>query len=102
MMTSDKSTILNNMLHDDMIDFLYFYRDLLKTYEVTDVDSGKEIAEDLLELQKELHQKMVGNENNEEWKVLSDFHYDFRQIRRRILNDTGRLAMKLKREKSNG
>lgn len=45
---------------------------------------------------------MVGNENNEEWKVLSDFHYDFRQIRRRILNDTGRLAMKLKREKSNG
>ena len=92
--------ILNGMKGDDLEDFLIFYRDLLKTYEVTDVNSGKEIAEDLLELQKEIHQKMVGNDNNEEWKVLSDFHYDFRQIRRRILNDTGKLAMRIKREKA--
>lgn len=69
----------------------------LESVQITSVPFGREFAEAILKEQKALHLQMVGLYDNEKWKVLSDRHYDLRQIRIRTLTITGKMAIKQKR-----
>ena len=69
----------------------------LESVKITSVPFGKEFAEAIQKEQKAIHLQMVGLYDNEKWKVLSDRHYDLRQIRIRTLTITGKMAIEHKR-----
>lgn len=79
------------------MDYVAFYRD----YQVVSVNEGNDVAKRILDRQLEVHRLMNKTSSNSEWEALSDEHYELRKIRHRILNDTGRLALRIKRDKSN-
>lgn len=70
----------------------------LQNYKVVDIEDGKKISEQILKRSKKIHGKMKGLHDNVKWQRLADEHYDLRQVYRRILTDTGKLAIKRKRE----
>ena len=65
--------------------------------EVTSVEQGKQLAEDILQEQLALHREMVGLYDNARWEALSDRHYDLRKIRYTILHVTGNMTIDQKR-----
>lgn len=73
----------------------------LRAIKITDVEKGKKLAADILKEQLELHRQMIGLTDNAKWQLLSDRHFYLRKERRRILHDTGLLAIKCKRASSN-
>lgn len=86
-------TVRSNGLHAEYL--------WLENYKVTDVEEAKGIAAEILKEQHDIHKRMIKAaeaEDNDLWKSLSDTHFDLRKIRQRILNEAGKLAMKLKRE----
>ena len=92
MYTSDRvfrvTSIMN--IHDMTIEQLL-------NVEVTSVEQGKRLAEDILQEQLAIHREMIGLYNNEKWQVLSDRHYDLRKIRHAVLHLTGKIAIEQKR-----
>lgn len=69
----------------------------LLNVEVTSVEQGKQLAEDILQEQLAIHREMVGLYDNERWQALSDRHYDLRKIRHAVLHLTGKMAIERKR-----
>lgn len=65
--------------------------------EVTSVEFGKQLAEEILREQLAIHREMVGLYDNEKWQKLSDRHYDLRKIRIAVLTLTGKMAIARKR-----
>jgi hypothetical protein len=69
----------------------------LLNVEVTSVEQGKQLAEDILQEQLAIHREMIGLYDNEKWQLLSDRHYDLRKIRHAVLHLTGKMAIEQKR-----
>jgi hypothetical protein len=69
----------------------------LLNVEVTSVEQGKRLAEDILQEQLSIHRQMIGLYDNTKWQELSDRHYDLRKIRIAVLTLTGKMAIELKR-----
>jgi len=69
----------------------------LLNVEVTSVEQGKQLAEDILQEQLAIHREMVGQYDNVKWQKLSDRHYDLRKIRIAVLTLTGKMAIARKR-----
>lgn len=69
----------------------------LMDIEITSVEQGKLLAEDILQEQLAIHREMVGLYDNEKWQTLSDRHYDLRKIRIAVLTMTGKMAIARKR-----
>jgi hypothetical protein len=69
----------------------------LLNVEVTSVEQGKQLAEDILQEQLAIHREMIGLYDNEKWQLLSDRHYDLRKIRHAVLHLTGKMAIERKR-----
>lgn len=69
----------------------------LLNVEITSVEFGKQLAEDILQEQLAIHREMVGLYDNEKWQMLSDRHYDLRKIRHAVLHLTGKMAIECKR-----
>lgn len=69
----------------------------LLNVEVTSVEQGKQLAEDILQEQLAIHREMVGLYDNKKWQELSDRHYDLRKIRHAVLHLTGKMAIDQKR-----
>lgn len=69
----------------------------LLNVEIMSVEQGKQLAEDILQEQLDIHRAMVGLYNNEKWQELSDRHYDLRKIRHAVLHITGKMAIERKR-----
>jgi hypothetical protein len=73
----------------------------LRAIKITDVEQGKKLAADILEEQLSLHRQMIGLTDNMKWQALSNRHFYLRRERRRILHETGLLAIKLKQASTN-
>lgn len=69
----------------------------LMDIEITSVEQGKQLAEDILQEQLAIHRAMIGLYDNAKWQVLSDRHYDLRKIRIAVLTLTGKMAIERKR-----
>lgn len=69
----------------------------LMDIEITSVEQGKQLAEDILQEQLAIHREMIGLYDNAKWQVLSDRHYDLRKIRIAVLTLTGKMAIERKR-----
>lgn len=69
----------------------------LLSVEVTSVEFGKQLAEDILQEQLAIHRAMVGLYDNVKWQELSGRHYDLRKIRHAVLHLTGKMAIERKR-----
>jgi hypothetical protein len=69
----------------------------LLNIEVTSVEQGKQLAEDILQEQLAIHREMIGLYDNEKWQILSDRHYDLRKIRHVVLHLTGKMAIENRR-----
>jgi hypothetical protein len=65
----------------------------LLNVEVTSVEQGKQLAEDILQEQLDIHHQMIGLYDNAKWQELSDRHYDLRKIRHAVLHLTGKMAI---------
>jgi hypothetical protein len=69
----------------------------LLNVEVTSVEQGKQLAEDILQEQLAIHREMIGLYDNEKWQMLSDRHYYLRKIRHAVLHLTGKMAIEQNR-----
>jgi hypothetical protein len=69
----------------------------LMDIEITSVEQGKQLAEDILHEQLAVHREMIGLYDNAKWQILSDRHYDLRKIRIAVLTLTGKMAIERKR-----
>lgn len=68
----------------------------LLNVEITSVEFGRQLAEDIrLELVA-LHREMIGLEDNEKWQALCDRRYDLRKVRFAVLHLTGELVIQQK------
>lgn len=69
----------------------------LLNIEITSVEYGKMMAENILQEQLNIHRQMIGLYDNEKWHALSNRNYDLRKIRHAILHLTGQMAIEQKR-----
>jgi len=61
--------------------------------EITSIEFGKQLAEDIrLEL-VELHKEMIGLYDNVKWQELCDRRYDLRKVRQAVQHLTGQLYL---------
>lgn len=66
----------------------------LLNVEITSVEFGRQLAEDIrLELVA-LHREMIGLYDNVLWQSLADRRYDLRKVRMAVLHLTGELAIR--------
>ena len=65
----------------------------LLNVEITSVEFGRQLAEDIrLEL-VELHREMIGLEDNAKWQELCDRRFDLRKVRQAVQHLTGQLYL---------
>jgi hypothetical protein len=65
----------------------------LLNVEITSVEFGRQLAEEIRLEQVALHREMIGLEDNVKWQELCDRRYDLRKVRFAVLHLTGELAI---------
>lgn len=69
----------------------------LESIEITSVEQGRSLAEDIRVAQVNIHQQMVGQYDKQKWQELCNRHYDLRKLRQRILHTIGQMVIDKRR-----
>lgn len=69
----------------------------LESIEVTSVEFGRDLAQELQNERARILKLMTGNHSNYEWQVLADRRYDLHKVRLKTLLTIGRMVSQNKK-----